>query len=146
MWKENSYDELLALANEETEASVREECIRRIMPQTKLKALIVNICDHCNLNCRGCDHFSPIADARFLDPKNIKKDLSQMRKILNEDVELVSVMGGEPLLHPQLDEILDAAREVFPHTDIWLSTNGILLLKQTDEFWNCCKKMKLKYV
>lgn len=25
-----------------------------------------HLADHCNLNCRGCGHFSPIADETFL--------------------------------------------------------------------------------
>ena len=28
---------------------------------------IVDIVDHCNLNCKGCGHFSPLASKSFLD-------------------------------------------------------------------------------
>ena len=27
----------------------------------------VQVADHCNLGCRGCLHFAPIAEPRFLD-------------------------------------------------------------------------------
>lgn len=122
-----------------------EACIKRVTPKTKLKALVVNICDHCNLNCRGCDHFSPIAEKRFIDKEQINKDLRQIRTILNQDrdIEIISVLGGEPLLHPDLISILKQTREIFPATDIWLSTNGILLLNQTEEFWMCCRENKI---
>ena len=30
--------------------------------------LDVHVADHCNLGCRGCLHFAPIAKPRFLDP------------------------------------------------------------------------------
>jgi len=118
-------------------------CIKRVTPRTILKTLVVNICDHCNLNCRGCDHFSPIANKRFDDVNRIEKDLRQLRKILDESIEKIGVMGGEPLLHPELCEILKISRDIFPNTLIWLCTNGIGLLKQSEEFWECCRENKI---
>jgi MoaA/NifB/PqqE/SkfB family radical SAM enzyme len=58
----------------------------------------------------------------------------------------LGVMGGEPLLHPDLLEILKAARKLFPATQIRLTTNGILLLQQNDEFWNVCRENKITIV
>lgn len=117
-----------------------EQCLKRIIPQTRLEALVVNICDHCNLNCKGCDHFSPIADERYVTLERIKCDLEQMKYILGEDLELISIMGGEPLLHPDLIKIIKITRNIFQNTKIWISTNGILLLNQDKEFWKCCKE------
>lgn len=116
-----------------------ENCMKRIIPRTRLKVLVVNICDHCNLNCRGCDHFSPIAEKRFVSVDKLEKDLMCIKDILGENIGIISVMGGEPLLHPDLVTILDRIRELFPSTAIWLSTNGLLLLNQEDSFWECCR-------
>jgi hypothetical protein len=53
-------------------------------------------------------------------------------------------MGGEPLLHPRLCEILDISRKYFKEGSIELVSNGILLLKQTPEFWENCNKNNIK--
>ena len=36
---------------------------------------IVDIVDHCNLNCKGCGHFSPLASKSFLDLETFENDL-----------------------------------------------------------------------
>lgn len=133
----------IVLISSEFENYLNEEAIiaqSKLMPQKKLKALVVNICDHCNLNCRGCDHFSPIAEKRLLDTNEIVADLKQMKKILDNDIEIISILGGEPLLHPDLETILEQARKIFPHISIWLSTNGLLMHNLRTEFWKCCRE------
>jgi molybdenum cofactor biosynthesis enzyme MoaA len=48
-------------------------------------------------------------------------------------------MGGEPLLHPNLTELLKTARNYFDKkTVIAIITNGILLPKQSGCFWQSC--------
>lgn len=113
---------------------------KHLTPQRQLSLFVLNILDHCNLRCKGCDHFSAIAEERLVSLDDIKKDLAQISKILNGNVKCISVMGGEPLLHPQLKEILIQARSFFPKTTIRLVTNGILLLRQQEDFWRICRE------
>ena len=47
-------------------------------------------------------------------------------------------MGGEPLLHPHIDTLLTIARDCCPDTRILLVTNGILLGRMPQSFWNSC--------
>lgn len=54
-------------------------------------------------------------------------------------------MGGEPLLHPQIVKIFDITRRILPQTFICLHTNGILLTKMPDEFWEACRKNKIAF-
>jgi hypothetical protein len=58
----------------------------------------------------------------------------------------IGVMGGEPLLHPDLLLILRVIRKAFPLAIIRLTTNGILLMKQEDEFWKCCNDNRITIV
>lgn len=109
--------------------------IIRITPRVRLKTLVVNICDHCNLNCVSCDHFSPIAEKKFYDSDKIIRDMKQIHSIIDNDVDRVSVMGGEPLLHPDVCNIIKNARLIFKKTEIWLSTNGVLLNEMPEDFW-----------
>jgi len=111
-----------------------------------LSAFAVNILDHCNLNCKGCDNFSCIADEKFVSLNSIIKDLSQMSALTQENVMLISISGGEPLLHPNLPEILENARKYFPHTLIEVVTNGILLLNKDRAFWDTCKENNIGIV
>lgn len=82
----------------------------------------------CNLACAGC--------GKIQHPKDIlKKNLSpeECFKAVEEcGAPMVSIPGGEPLLHPQIHEIVDGlvARKKY----IYLCTNAILLEKHLDRF------------
>ncbi|MDD5675864.1 MAG: radical SAM protein [Chitinivibrionales bacterium] len=108
-------------------------------PQKYLKYFAVPIVEHCNLKCRFCDHFAPLAEQEFADIKIFEKDFARLSELLNAKVDFISLMGGEPLLHPQLNDFLYIARKYFPKTELRIVTNGILLLKQTEDFWKACK-------
>lgn len=115
-------------------------------PCEHLPYFALNILDHCNLRCRGCDHFAAIARKRFVALEAIRSDLARMSELFGEDVGRIGVMGGEPLLHRQLDEILTEARRCFPATTIQVVTNGILLLKQAGPFWDVCRRLQIVIV
>jgi hypothetical protein len=119
---------------------------QRLTPQKQLSYFVLNILDHCNLRCKSCDHFASIAEERYVSLDDIKKDLARMSKILNGEVKIIGVMGGEPLLHPQLKEILTSTRLFFPKTLIRLVTNGILLLRQNEGFWQTCRDQNIVIV
>jgi hypothetical protein len=120
--------------------------LARLMPQQELSYFVLNILDHCNLRCKGCDHFAAIAEERFVSLDDIKKDLAQMSKIFNNGVSRIGIMGGEPLLHPKLKEILINTRLFFPETIIQLVTNGLLLLRQDEYFWRICREQNIVIV
>lgn len=120
----------------------REECMQmlwRVTPQPMLKGIVVNIVDHCNLNCAGCDHFSSIAQERIVSVERLRMDLSRMQELLSERVGDLRIMGGEPLLHPELEEILLLSKELFPKNQIKLYTNGIRLKQMQNRFWEVCR-------
>lgn len=103
-----------------------------------LKYFNVNIVDHCNLNCKYCDHFAPLAEEKYVDIDNLERDFRRIAYLVKLDA--LGLMGGEPLLHPQLPEILNMSRRIFPHTRISIFTNAILLDKQNEVFWKACRK------
>lgn len=106
--------------------------------QKKLLEFEVHLCDHCNLNCTGCDHFSPLANKTFLDAKCFEQDCTRLAELTNGKIDAIRLLGGEPLLHPDLCSIIPIARHSFPTAAISVVTNGVLLLKQSEEFWQCC--------
>lgn len=52
-------------------------------------------------------------------------------------------MGGEPLLHPNVCEFIQAARKYFPKSRIALVTNGILLKTMPLDFWETLRENKI---
>jgi hypothetical protein len=112
-----------------------------------LEYMIVNILDHCNLRCKGCDHFACIADEKIFSQEGLYRDLERLSQIFNGDYIIkIAVMGGEPLLHPELKQILADVRYFFPHTEIRLTTNGLLLLQQDEDFWKVCRENEVTIV
>ena len=66
---------------------------------------------HCNLNCAGCAHFAPLADGKwFLSPLTLRMGLMTLREVGHAQVGLLRLFGGEPLLHPNLLELVDVAQ------------------------------------
>lgn len=60
----------------------------------------------CNLACSYCcAESSPRADARRLDPVTARAPFTELRELGGREVFLA---GGEPFMHPQLGELVDA--------------------------------------
>ncbi|MFB2834710.1 adenosyl-hopene transferase HpnH [Floridanema evergladense] len=82
----------------------------------------------CNLACPGCGKIQHPTDI-------LKQNLTpeQCFKAAEEcGAPVISIPGGEPLLHPQIDQIVKGLveRKKF----VYLCTNGILLEKSLDKF------------
>lgn len=92
-----------------------------------------HLVDHCNLKCRGCSHFSGLAGPYFKNLSEYEDEIRQLAKITNHNIHTIRLMGGEPLLHPDVVEFCIVTRQYFPYSQIALVSNGILLPKLTDE-------------
>ena len=53
-------------------------------------------------------------------------------------------MGGEPLLHPQVNDFMRITREAYPHSKIFIVTNGLLLLKMPNDFWETLRQYRIR--
>jgi len=94
----------------------------KIIPPTDLE-LIVS--DHCNISCRQCNHLSPIARKWYVDAKEADESLSILAQIYRP--RRIKLIGGEPLLHPRLPELIRTIRKSQICDHIALITNGLLL-------------------
>lgn len=103
----------------------------------------ISLAEHCNLNCYGCDHFSPLAEPEFADPEETERDLARLAELFGHRIRAFYLAGGEPLLHPEIIKFMEIARKALPDSDIEIITNGILLPKQTEEFWLACRKYNI---
>jgi molybdenum cofactor biosynthesis enzyme MoaA len=101
-----------------------------------------HLTDHCNLNCKGCGHFSPLAPETFADLRTFEKDLQELSAKLTFGT--FRLMGGEPLLHPEIVGFTKAARKYLPDAEIAIVTNGIKLPQMDETFWHALKENNVK--
>ncbi|MGI5150745.1 radical SAM protein [Plantactinospora sp. CA-294935] len=87
-----------------------------------LLALELNAVTHCNLSCVACSHSSPVSAVSFARVATVLRDFSAFARVTTP--RYVRVVGGEPLLHPDLTGVLAAIREAMPGATIRLYTNG----------------------
>lgn len=99
-----------------------------------------NLTDFCNLNCKGCTHYSPLAPAEFVSPAGLEEAMRIVGGIKGAGkLREVFLLGGEPLLYPDVKRAVELARQYFPHAAVKLFTNGLLLGKMDGEFWEACR-------
>jgi organic radical activating enzyme len=106
--------------------------------QNELLYLELHLTDHCNLNCKGCFHYCPLASPHYTDLAKYETDMQRLRQLFR-NISRIRLMGGEPLLHPDSASFITIARTNFPRTDLRLVTNGILLPQAPASFWETCR-------
>lgn len=94
----------------------------------ELEYLETHVVDQCNLKCRGCSHFSPIAQNNNYSIAEFKNDINRLSEIFN-NIKTFRLLGGEPFIAMNLNEYIITVRDAFPKTDIRIVTNGLLLEK-----------------
>lgn len=94
-----------------------------------------HITNHCNLNCAYCTHYAPLANEWYKDINEYVKEIAQLAYISQNSLNEFRILGGEPLLHPQVADFVYITRQAFPYVRLELVTNGILLPKMPDRFF-----------
>jgi len=84
--------------------------------------LLIHLLDTCNLQCRHC-YLNASPMGRHILPLDLV--LRTMEEADALGIKAVQLSGGEPLLHPHIDAILNAARG--KQYLLSLSTNGTLI-------------------
>ena len=91
--------------------------------------------DHCNLNCKACGDYSALVKKpHFYDLKKFTADFEQLHKFI-DDIATIRILGGEPLLNPNVNEYIKVARKFYPRARLYLVTNALLLHKMPEEFF-----------
>jgi len=94
----------------------------------------VNVVDHCNLSCQDCNHASPAVPECFADPAELQRDLTFLSNFYKPGVLIL--VGGEPMLHPDLGGILRAIRSSRICNYLILTTNGTLMNRMPEDTWS----------
>ena len=104
----------------------------------------IHLVDNCNLNCASCSHFAPLGEKNELDPIVFENNLKSINSNVLDKIKSVRLMGGEPLLNTNINEICILARKYFRNAEICIVTNGILLKKMHKKFFDVCNINNIK--
>ena len=97
----------------------------------RLRDLRISVIDRCNFRCDYCMPLETYGeDYSFLDPDHylsFEEITRLVRLFARRGVEKIRITGGEPLLRPNLEELIRDIAQVEGIRDIALTTNGYLL-------------------
>lgn len=101
--------------------------------RTELETMEIHAAEHCNLNCKNCSMFCGLVETcDFPCYQEFEEGIKQLKNFFPH-IKKFRIIGGEPLLNPELDKYIRLIRNVYPYTDIRLISNGILVTKMSDQ-------------
>jgi len=89
--------------------------------------LRISIIENCNFRCLYC---MPEKGIQFKKKSHLLQtnEIIRIIKIVSDfGIRKIRLTGGEPLLHPNLEKIIEGASKVSQITSIHLTTNGFFL-------------------
>ena len=97
--------------------------------------------NYCNLDCSFCNRTDVIGPLKHMSLENWGKLLDGIK---HHPIEEAKLMGmGEPMLHPQFDEVCRMFKEIFPKCKLIVATNCQYNIK--DKFRECMKYIDMLY-
>src|SRR5882724_2702623 len=92
---------------------------------------LIEVTDQCNLSCPIC--YSESSPQRVGTHRSLEQIEFMMDCVVRNEAEpdVVQISGGEPTIHPQFFEILDAAKRR-PIKHLMLNTNGVRIAQDAD--------------
>jgi MoaA/NifB/PqqE/SkfB family radical SAM enzyme len=82
----------------------------------------------CNLSCHGCTNYSDLTHTGFVTWAQGRQELEAW--LDRVDILDFGILGGEPLVNPEVDKWIVGLRELMPKAQIRFTTNGINLDKK----------------
>jgi hypothetical protein len=101
----------------------------------------VVVSHHCNLRCRACAYLAPVQRVALADPEQLRRDLAILSHAYHASE--ARVLGGEPLLHPEITAVLSAIRESLVCDTIRVITNGLRLAQAPRGFWDAVDEVSV---
>lgn len=108
------------------------EWFYRFRQEVRFAKIGVSITNYCTFNCEGCNMLMPYyKKPKHYDIRSIEEDFDEFFRMVDY-VNLVSIIGGEPLLHPNVSELLEYLGRNYRKKigKIQLITNGSIVPKR----------------
>jgi uncharacterized radical SAM superfamily Fe-S cluster-containing enzyme len=110
---------------------------RPLDPNERFHHLEIEINSVCDVNCPMCDRFSDVAVDRSMTVKQIEKLIADSIE-LDWPWERITILGGEPTIHPKFREtvvlLTDYKRSYRPDLLLQVFTNGQGRLEENRQF------------
>lgn len=104
------------------------------MEKVRLPLLDCMVATACELRCTACTNGIGMLDRLHVFPADdIKHDIDQAAQVMHADV--LVLLGGEPLVHGRLVELIRYAKASGIADRVRVLTNGIKLDRMKQEFW-----------
>ena len=94
----------------------------------------ISVIDSCNLNCYYCNPCDNNEYCHALNILSVKEVLCIVRAATRLGIKHFRLTGGEPLLHPQLDEMVLQIKKIPGVSSVSLTTNAVLLAQHAKRF------------
>jgi hypothetical protein len=104
-----------------------------------VESIELHVVEHCNLRCAQCCNVSPYLPVRSVSASDIRSTCDRLKEVVRPDV--LKIMGGEPLLHPDVGGLLRAVRASGVAPRIRLFTNGLLLRTLDDDAFSALDEL-----
>lgn len=111
------------------------------MAQKNIKDIYIEICNQCNLKCLHCYNESSISNHKYIEMNEFIAIVNQM---LNAGIRHITLSGGEPLLHPNIDKILTFLNDNKEIETVRIVTNGTLLVEKLSEYISSMPKLLIQ--
>jgi hopanoid biosynthesis associated radical SAM protein HpnH len=111
-------------------AKIARHIIKHKLKRTPKFAMVLQLepLHTCNLTCTGC--------GRIREYSTSLKDMMSLEDCLGSAVEcdapMVSICGGEPLIYPKIEELIDGLLE--QGRFVYVCTNGVFMRKKMKEY------------
>ena len=92
--------------------------------------LEMHLAHGCNLSCESCSHYSNQGHKGVLSLTEADRWMNSWSRRMSP--RILSLMGGEPTIHPDLSGFVALARGHWPALHLRLVTNGFLLHRHPD--------------
>ena len=110
----------------------------RYLDWAQIDNLGIKLAQHCNLNCIRCNNFSNIMDEGFYELNEINRDLKKLRQLM-PNILNIKLIGGEPLLNPDLGEIIYSVKEIYPESSVFIVSNGLLVDRISEDVFEAIR-------
>jgi MoaA/NifB/PqqE/SkfB family radical SAM enzyme len=88
-----------------------------------------HVTSYCNLNCTYCEDFGLAKNTHMTNALLPREQAMEVVRIIRTGIENIIFTGGETLLHPHIEDVVEYAARLRFHF-ITLITNGMLLPKR----------------
>lgn len=93
----------------------------------------ISVIDSCNLNCYYCNPQDNNKNCQAINTLSVKKVLCIVRAATMIGITHFRLTGGEPLLHPQIDEMVSQIKKIPGVRSVSLTTNAVLLAQHAKQ-------------